>query len=254
MSTRWSFEALAVEQFSNNKYERNFFRYDMDISQADWYSSFLVDVLKVDLKMLMRHKDEPPYHELVSGNLQKLNYHLEELSQAAGFDQRIKLNIESLDDLAAKNTEKYLDSLKGFFSKVRKRNVSLKDSLSVVLVEKMGKEGLQNLKEDYENNELSDLLLETYRIHKYTETGNRIIRKYEPVYMIPTSKFGKAQFYAPVKRIGSVQIDTFWFNLMVLWFVIILLYIALYYNILQRIINYFENPGLRKIREKKPII
>ena len=50
MAARWSFEALAVEQFKNNKYERNFFRYNLEISQNDWYSAFLInDALKIDL-------------------------------------------------------------------------------------------------------------------------------------------------------------------------------------------------------------
>ena len=31
MAARWSFEALAVEQFKNNKYERNFFKYNIEI-------------------------------------------------------------------------------------------------------------------------------------------------------------------------------------------------------------------------------
>ena len=42
MPARWSFEALAVEQFKNNKYEKNFFRYNMEISQNDWYSAILI--------------------------------------------------------------------------------------------------------------------------------------------------------------------------------------------------------------------
>ena len=41
MPARWSFEALAVEQFKNNKYEKDFFKYDMEISQNDWYASIL---------------------------------------------------------------------------------------------------------------------------------------------------------------------------------------------------------------------
>jgi len=49
MPARWSFEALAVEQFKNNKYGKNFFNYNLEISQNDWYSIFLYDILKVDL-------------------------------------------------------------------------------------------------------------------------------------------------------------------------------------------------------------
>jgi len=36
MAARWSFEALAVEQFKNNRYERNFFKSNIEKSQNDW--------------------------------------------------------------------------------------------------------------------------------------------------------------------------------------------------------------------------
>ena len=47
MVTRWAYEALCVEQFKSNRFEKPFFKYDMEISQNDWYASFLVPSLKV---------------------------------------------------------------------------------------------------------------------------------------------------------------------------------------------------------------
>ena len=57
----------------------------------------------------------------------------------------------------------------------------------------------------------------------------------------PVSKFGKAQFYAPCKQVENIKIITFWFNLIVLWVVILVLYVALYYNLLQKLITGFGN-------------
>ena len=42
MPARWSFEALAVEQFKNNRYEKLFFPYDMEISQNDYGAGNLI--------------------------------------------------------------------------------------------------------------------------------------------------------------------------------------------------------------------
>jgi hypothetical protein len=50
MTTRWSYEAITVEQFKSNRYERNFFKYDMDISQYSWYTSFLIPRLRVKVQ------------------------------------------------------------------------------------------------------------------------------------------------------------------------------------------------------------
>ena len=35
-----------LKQFKRNKFEKPFFKYDMEISQNDWYASFLVPALK----------------------------------------------------------------------------------------------------------------------------------------------------------------------------------------------------------------
>jgi hypothetical protein len=68
--------------------------------------------------------------------------------------------------------------------------------------------------------------------------------------MVPTSEFGGSHFYAPLKRIGSLQIDTFWFNILVLWFVTLLFYLALYYNLLQKLLTAFDKPGLKWVKRR----
>ena len=54
MVTRWAYEALCVEQFKRNKFEKPFFKYDMEISQNDWYASFLLPNLRVVSDELVR--------------------------------------------------------------------------------------------------------------------------------------------------------------------------------------------------------
>ena len=68
-----------------------------------------------------------------------------------------------------------------------------------------------------------------------------MIQKYAPVYMRPVSNYGRSHFYAPYKKIGNIAIDTFWFNIIVLWMVTLCLYIALYYNLLQKALNITGN-------------
>ncbi len=59
--------------------------------------------------------------------------------------------------------------------------------------------------------------------------------------MRPVSNYGRTHFYAPYKQIGNIAIDTFWFNIIVLWIAIIIFYIALYFNLLQKAITFFGN-------------
>ena len=65
--------------------------------------------------------------------------------------------------------------------------------------------------------------------------------------MKPVSRCGRAQFYAPYKQLGEKKINTLQFNIIVLWVVSLLFYIALYYKILQKAVNLrlpiFHNHG-----------
>src|SRR5664280_1702808 len=45
MATRWAYEAISVEELRNNKFEKPFFRSEMEMSQDDWYSYFLIPLL-----------------------------------------------------------------------------------------------------------------------------------------------------------------------------------------------------------------
>jgi hypothetical protein len=251
MTTRWSFEALAIEQVKNNKYERNFFRYDMGISQADWNSNLLIKALKADLNQSYNYKDDPDYREVVTGNLTRLNYHIGELSREAGFGNPALLNLANFDSVRVKETDKYLDSLERKFRQTRKKLVILKDSVASAIKTKIGDKELIQLKENYQNKRLMNTLLEGSGIQQYVKTDKKIIQKNDPLYMIPSSKLGRAHFYAPLKQIGNLQIDTYWFNLLVLWFVILILYLALYYNLLQKLINFFGKPIKRDSTKKE---
>ena len=55
-----------------------------------------------------------------------------------------------------------------------------------------------------------------------------------------------AQFYLPSKHFMNVTIDTFYFNLSVIWSISIILYITLFYNIFRKIIGGFENISLKR--------
>jgi hypothetical protein len=242
MTARWSFEALAVEQFKNNKYEKNFFRYDMEISQNDWYSAFLIDRLKADLKKCITYKDSLSYRQTVNDDFYKLNYYIEKLNGLAGFGSiqgnwKASLNVEKFNPEAAKETGKYLDSLSGYFRKVRKRNWDQRD----LVYKSIDNQELMNLEKNYSNKQMEMYVLDGLRIDRSIETKKRIIQKHEPGYMKPTSKDGRSQFYSPYKQIGEIKIDTFWFNLLVLWIKTLALYVALYYNLLQKLLIFIEN-------------
>ena len=254
MTVRWSFEALAVEQFKNNKYERNVYRYQQGFSQNDWYSGYLINtILKRKVEECLKLKDSVAFKETTENNFYKLNYYIEQLDRLAGFGQKngslqTHLSAGNFNHEIANETVKHLDSLSRHFQKVRRKYLNQLDSVisSIETKTSNGNAEYAKLKASYHNDQLESIVLDQYGVTKYTETDKKIIQKLTPGYMMPTSKNGRTHFYAPYKQIGSLKIDTYWFNLLVLWLVSFGLYIALYYNLLQKLME-----GLGKVKLKE---
>jgi ABC transport system ATP-binding/permease protein len=251
MAVRWSFEALAVEQFKNNKYLKNLFIYNQEISQNEWYTMFLIKALKADLNECIMKKDSLNFRGSVKDDFYKLNYYIEKLSTLAGYgpmneDLKASMVIEKFTPLVAKKVVKYLDSLDLQIRHFRKEARDRKDTVENSIKSQIGKEEYIRLKDNYHNKNLEMLVLDQARLDQYIETPGRIIQMYEPGYMKPLSKNGRAHFYAPYKQIGDIKIDTYWFDLMVLWTVTLALYIALYFNIFEKLITVLTNLRIKE--------
>lgn len=250
MPARWSFEAIAVHQFSSNKYEKPYFDYKMVESQNRYYE-FLIDALKKDLQRSTKIMDNPAKRDSLDGYFIKLNYNLDLLSDSSGFlipDWKASLNPADYNADVEKKATKFLEEFKKPFihKSIAARNKS--DVVTSMLEEEISKAGLVKRKIDFENKELRDLVLGYLMPDQDMayETLDRIIQKFQPGYMKATSKYGRAHFYAPVKRLGKSEIKTYWFNLAVLWIVSLMLYAALYYKLLRKLIDYIGSIRIKK--------
>jgi hypothetical protein len=85
--------------------------------------------------------------------------------------------------------------------------------------------------------------------NKIYDAGDQLIQKADPVFMRPGSKTGRAHFYAPYKQIGNKKIPTLIFNIFVIWFMILSMFVALYYNLLKRFIVFLESLNLPILRK-----
>ena len=248
MSARWSFEALAVEQFRNNKYEKNFFPYKIKESQNARYG-YLIDQLNIDLKECSRFKDNSDYRNIIEDNFRKLNYYfdaLSDISKIAPGQLKTALNIEKFNPDVEKGATEFLDLQKKYFMSMQRKATDLVDSVANSLNKAIGIEARIELQNNYENVRLRDLVLDRDNLTITIEMPGKIISKHEPGYMKATSRNGRAHFYAPVKKLGNLEIDTYWFNITVIWIVSIILYLALFFNLPNKLISYFENLRLPK--------
>ncbi len=243
MVTRWAYEALLVEQFKSNRFEKPLFKYDMEISQTGWYNAFLIPTLKVKVDECRTAAGNPRFEDLCRNNFKTINYHLRELSDETGMEPgswAASVNYEGFSDFTADQAKIYLDSLASVI-RARTRIVSdRKDSLVRSLTASMGTDEYQALKEANYNESLANFVLNRNSTNRIYDAGKRLIQKADPVLMKPGSKYGRAHFYAPYKQIGNLRIDTLIFNVLAIWIMTIGLFVTLYFNLLKRFIEFLE--------------
>jgi ABC transport system ATP-binding/permease protein len=245
MTSRWAYEALAVEQFRNNKYEQFFYDLEKDESDATYRTNYWIPELINKIGLCEIYLGNPEKVTDLSKQLNILKSELNDLAeniQISKFSDTEFLEAGLVNDSIITKVSKYLRHTRTISIKILNRAIEARDQKTQLIETKLrGHKKLIALKEKYHNSSLADQVLNKTEPDRIIELNNKLCRKYEPVFNIPDSKYGRAQFYAPYKRIGNHIIDTFWFNFAIMWIMSFLFYLTLCYNILGRTLNYFNS-------------
>jgi len=243
MTSRWAYEALTVEQFKNNRYGREFFDLEQALSQATYLESFRTPILltSVDESLKLLENGRKPRE--LEMNLQMITSEALKLVRVFP-DPPLPVS----PDKGRLPDKDELTLLRPWFEQLGERARIARGKASKAL--NMRKQELMNdlggianfseFRDDYENEQLSDMVLNNQVLEKSVQKGPVLVRNYEPIYFPPRSRIGRAHLYAPCKFIGSVQISTLLFNLMVIWFTCFLLYLTLYYDTLRKTLAIFD--------------
>lgn len=244
MVTRWAYEAMMVEQFKNNRFEKPFFEYDMRISELDWKASFLIPTLKVKINEIKAAGENPEYEDYTRNNLKKVNYHIRELSELTGIlpgNWVEKMNYKDFMDYIGDEAKSYLDSLSPWLRKESRSISANRDSVYNQLLMDIGEEQFQELRNRNYNENVANIVLNRLSTSKICDSEKRLIRKADPVFMKPGSKKGRAHFYAPYKQLGNIKIDTLIFNVLFIWVMTLALFVSLCYDLLKKFVFFLES-------------
>jgi ABC-type multidrug transport system ATPase subunit len=105
----------------------------------------------------------------------------------------------------------------------------------------------------FHNEHLDDIVRNIYEKNKILRFNDKLIRQEEPIYLEPddTGLIGiRAHFYAPNKYFLGNFYNTFWFNVVMIWFMSIMFYIPLYFDHLKKIVEFFGNFKFKKKKAK----
>jgi len=250
MTSRWAYEALTVEQFKKNSFQKEFFDVEQRMSEASYHISFLIPRLNLMVENLERNYNNENEERNNRWRLDILRNELDRLGRRPEVPFVFpveKLSVDSFSLQVADETKQYLEFVRSVMEEKLQEVSQERDRVYEALVEKMGsREAVLELRNQNHNRALSDLLLNRNMINKIEITRNRLIRKKDPIYMIPESGTGRAHLYAPVKRLGNKEIDTFWFNIIFIWITSLILYVILYFDLMKMLVSYFEGIRLRR--------
>lgn len=242
---RWGYEALAVHQFTENRYMKEFYTYNKLMSVAEYKKNYWVKNLqnKVDYIDKYLHNDEKA--DKISSYLNLLINEISKeltISTMIEFSEFEQLKKRHLNRQIIESTRNYLNLVNRYY--IRGYN-KVNDERDKIIRNKQKTEKDKNsfieLKRRYHNDKLAEFVENTNETVRIIEYKGRLIQKIDPIYLNPESSLIKAHFYAPVKQIFGKSHKTFWVNTIVVWLGSLMLFIILYFRGLKRLIDAAEN-------------
>jgi ABC transport system ATP-binding/permease protein len=239
ITARWGYEALAVTQFMNNKFERQFYEFEKIKSKGNYKRNFWCNDLKLkldaisnDLKKTERDADFDKNLLVVSNEIRK------ELSsnRKLKFEFADALTPEKITSEIASAAINYIESLRRYYIDY----YNYADNKKNALIEKLQKDdgnSYLKLRDTYHNASLEEFAVNKNETTTIVEYKGELIQKMDPIFLDPQHKFVKAHFYAPTKQVFGRYVDTYVVNVIVLWIMTIILYLALYFRLLKKLLD-----------------
>ena len=220
--SRWAFEALAVGTYCYNDYERPFFDTDKKRYQALFYRESFIYELESQLETMQHSINQGETPDPV--HLAVLRNELPTLAEATG--------IEPYEgDYSYESVSSYLEQAKGILSNVCNTFTLSKDNQLNEMIREYGKEEMLNLKRTNCNIRLEEFVTGGDSEEDILVVDDCIVPQVGRIYLNPKSTNGRAPFYSSVKRLGSKEIPTLWFNMGVLLLMCVILTVILLMDI-----------------------
>ncbi|MBN2669508.1 MAG: ATP-binding cassette domain-containing protein [Bacteroidales bacterium] len=247
MTSRWAYEALAVNQFMNNKYDKNTYNLEQKISEYLNIYNGIIPELDNIITFANNNFDKPEEQETVREKILILRNETNILANKSRIHlpKKVNFDIKTWNKANGEILREYLNEVKSHFTQLRfKLSDQLDSKITKIQRDLGGSDELRKLKHDYHNINLNELMTAKNELTRIKEVDDRLIQKVDMIYKIPESKVGRAHLYAPYKVIGTLKIPTPLFNTIFIWITILILYITLRFNVLKRLLSIFERKSI----------
>jgi len=230
MVSRWAFEALAVNQYVNNDYEKNIYHLDKEISNAS---------LK---KIYWCAQMNTLADETAKGVADSKAILIKELEKEA-HPQPFPKGRES-DTKAVKD---YIAAVKKYYSeRYDNAQKELDNWLSNYQTNDAKKKEYQNLINANHNTKTEELVKNMATdLDPLIKENGELVATTNPIFRDgATNSFIRSHFFAPRKHAFDKMLDTYWLNLMVIWAMSLFMWLTLYFDALKKLLDFIVSiPG-----------
>ena len=250
MASRWAFEASMVAQYKDNAFEKEYYLYDKMMSESDYKKIYFIPELESKLDFVNLHikNPEPNIQKEVSKALHlvknEISLELEHIG-SEHFARLDDLTVEKFDSALYHQTTIFIDNLEKYYIKRYNQADQMRDQKIRKATNTVQKEkDFESFRNAYQNEAITELVKNNNETHRIIEKDGKFIQKIYPIYKDPFPEHMvdfDAQFYMPSKHFLNQNIDTYYFNLGVIWSMTLFLVLTLYFEILRKIVDGLGN-------------
>jgi len=248
MASKWAYEAIMVHQFKKNKYEKPIYPIEKRMNNAQYYFAYYIPYLNTKLEECQPALRGEYSMEKYKSQLQLIRNEVQKELEKFGEEQfpaYRQLTVQDFDSTVYNETKAFLDILKGvYITRFKKAEEERNNLMSEYTKTEKQRDLMRERLFDYKNDQISEIVKNKASLLRILEYKDRLVRKTTPIYADPEPPRNpmnfRSHYYAPRKYFAGYYFDTFWFNIWVIWGMTIITLIALYFDVLRKIIRYFE--------------
>jgi hypothetical protein len=242
MASRWAFEALAVNQFKNNKYEKNFYKFHKSISIAEYKKDYWIQKVESKITKIDNALKEGKTLPEMKDDITLLH---NEILKESTLNAKIKTEIYKQINTKDYNND-VVNEIKDYFKNLREYYINVGNTARAKLdyvnvsMQKTAEDrkNYSNLKAHCDNENLNSLVKNSTELNRCIEKDGKLIQQIDPIFEDPTdSKLGRAHFFAPRKNFLGTLYSTYWFNICVIWLMTVVLIITLYFDVFKKVLD-----------------
>ena len=261
MASRWAFEAFMVTQFKDNPFEQPFYDLHQKEAEADYKRTYLVPALESKLTYVLsqrahwRDQSDKNISDAFDLLRNEITYELAKVG-TENLPEVERLQTGKFDSTVYFKTKEFLSALRRYYAIRSNKAKEERESLVAQLTDTPEKrKRYQAFRLRYENESVTSMVENSNETSRIVEWKGRLVQKFYPIYFKdhrPRNYFDfQSNFFVPTKYFMGRTFDTFYFNLTVIWFMTIFLFITLYFDVFKKLVHGFESR--RKYRRKKQV-